>query len=385
MNIKKLKKGMKVKNYKELCELLGVKVRNGSASKKKQHEEFKKYFEWKKDGWCYIITKIYNKPRVSNEEEMIELLLLHLLANNKNDDRYTIIATKRDMYEKLKMANLNYKYCFNYPDEVATYTNIPEQIVIDTTLSIDKTLEYKLLSALKKLSDKKTLFYSNVNMIGYFHSSEHRVATKEESKICIGIEGDILKELECETYNDVRFQKKEKIYNKRVKEEFIKHGIDSFYRAMEIIFIERRLPDLVEKYIHKYNLSEKNYIEYVKKVNTEIQTQTKKNANNRFENARCEIDTVIQKIIELKRKLDEYNNYRHNGFSKNTNEKELRIKMIEEKKSCEKELRKYYYRLKVLDIRSSEKYPLYTDELIKLAIDTNTIDCTNEIREFCDK
>ena len=130
MNVKNLKKGMIVKNYKELCKILEVEVKNGGNLKKSQLDEFKKYFEWEKNGHSFIVTKVYKKPRAFTEDEMIELLLLHLIANNKNKDRYTIIETRKNMYEKLKMVNLNYKYCFNHPKEVAVYTNIPEDIVI---------------------------------------------------------------------------------------------------------------------------------------------------------------------------------------------------------------------------------------------------------------
>ena len=42
MDISKLEVGMRVKNYKALCELLGEKVKGGNA-KKSQLEDFSRY------------------------------------------------------------------------------------------------------------------------------------------------------------------------------------------------------------------------------------------------------------------------------------------------------------------------------------------------------
>lgn len=392
MDVKKLKVGMEVKNYKELCELVGVKVRNGSNSKKKQFEEFKRYFEWEKIRYSFKITKIYSKPRAFTEQEMIELLLLHLLATNDNDDKYSIVTTRKSLYEKLQMVNSNYKYFGNHAKEVANYKRIPELVVLDTKTSINGTLKNKLANTLKNLSERKILFYSDVYIISYnqrakvspnFENSAcRRVATKEESRLCVGIEGDVLKELKCDTYNDIIIQRKEKIYNNRIKEELSKHNINSFYRAIEIVFIERRVPDLVNKFIHKFKLSDKNYAKYTEKVNEGMQLQTRNNANSRFESAKVEIDEAKKKIEMLNRNI-ENSNHKHKGFKKlNEEEKRLKDKMIEEREVYEQELRKCEYRLEILEMRSDEKYPSYVEELIELVLNINTDECTKEIQSF---
>ena len=392
MDVKKLKVGMEVKNYKELCELLGIKVRNGTDSKKKQLEEFKRYFEWEKSGHSFKITKIYNKPKAFTEQEMVELLLLHFLATNDNDDKYSIVTTRKILYEKLQMVNSNYKYFCNNPKEVANYKKIPELVVLDTKTSINGTLKSKLATTLKKLSDRKILFYSDVHMISYNqplkgkpnfdNSKNHRVATKEESKLCVGIEGDILKELRCDTYNEVIIHKKENIYNNRVKEELSKHNVGQFYRAIEIVFIERRVPDLIEKFIRRFKLSDKNFNKYAKKVNEGVQIQTRNNANNRFESAKVEIEEVKKQIKILNENIAN-SNYKHKGFLRlSTEEKQLRDKMIEECEVYEQELRKCEHRLEILKMRSDEKHPSYVEDLIKLVLDINTDECTKEMQLF---
>lgn len=54
--------GQIVKNYKELCVLLGQEISKGGSSRKAQLKEFARYFEWERDGQKYIITDIYDTP-----------------------------------------------------------------------------------------------------------------------------------------------------------------------------------------------------------------------------------------------------------------------------------------------------------------------------------
>ena len=57
INTSKLKVGMTVKNYKELCELLKQEVTTGNA-KKYQLKEFEWYYDREKSGQKFNITDI---------------------------------------------------------------------------------------------------------------------------------------------------------------------------------------------------------------------------------------------------------------------------------------------------------------------------------------
>lgn len=54
--------GQVVKNYKELCALLGEEILKGGSSRTAQLKEFARYFKWERDGQKYIITDIYDTP-----------------------------------------------------------------------------------------------------------------------------------------------------------------------------------------------------------------------------------------------------------------------------------------------------------------------------------
>lgn len=59
----KLKVGQVVKNYKEMCAILGDEaLKNGHDSKEAQLDYWSRFFDWQRDGQKYIITNIYDSP-----------------------------------------------------------------------------------------------------------------------------------------------------------------------------------------------------------------------------------------------------------------------------------------------------------------------------------
>lgn len=62
MNINNIKVGDTYKNWKALCEALGVEPKSASY-KAKQERDFKQYFNWEKQGQKITITEIYDTPK----------------------------------------------------------------------------------------------------------------------------------------------------------------------------------------------------------------------------------------------------------------------------------------------------------------------------------
>lgn len=61
MKIENLKVGMVIKNYKVLCELLEIPVKDGN-SKKCQLQNLERFIRYEKQGFKYIITEIFSEP-----------------------------------------------------------------------------------------------------------------------------------------------------------------------------------------------------------------------------------------------------------------------------------------------------------------------------------
>ena len=63
MKIENLTEGMVLKNYKHLCEVLGIKYTKSADSKKAQLKEFERFVKYKKDGNKFIIEEIFKTPK----------------------------------------------------------------------------------------------------------------------------------------------------------------------------------------------------------------------------------------------------------------------------------------------------------------------------------
>lgn len=106
--------GMIIKNYKELCMILNEEIKTGKA-KQLQLKNWKRYFDWEKDGQKFIIVDIYDTPlpkedlrRKGNNsvyKNYIELILLQYLSQQKG---YRKTFTKRNWLELLGMINSKY-------------------------------------------------------------------------------------------------------------------------------------------------------------------------------------------------------------------------------------------------------------------------------------
>jgi len=62
MDISKLYIGLIIKNYKELCAILGIPVKASTNSKQAQYKEMDRFFKYHKEGNKFIIDEIYDTP-----------------------------------------------------------------------------------------------------------------------------------------------------------------------------------------------------------------------------------------------------------------------------------------------------------------------------------
>lgn len=86
MNIDKLEVGMEIKNYKEMCKLLGENVQAGN-SKKHQLKNWCRYFSFEKIGQKFIIEDVYanEKPKVDGRHIGKSVDLNNLLEKSRPD------------------------------------------------------------------------------------------------------------------------------------------------------------------------------------------------------------------------------------------------------------------------------------------------------------
>ena len=86
MDVSKLEVGMRVKNYKVLCELLGEKVKGGK-SKVLQLQDLERYIRYEREGNAFIIKEIFIMTKKSyyyrNDDKMYNVNFSELVTYGK--------------------------------------------------------------------------------------------------------------------------------------------------------------------------------------------------------------------------------------------------------------------------------------------------------------
>lgn len=164
LDVSRLNEGMVIKNYKEMCQLLGQNITTGNA-KKAQLVEWQRYFDYEKSGQKFLITNVKEVPDRPNEHRVrrglyvgyIEYLLTKYLANREG---YVVTMTKRELYvllgmtsEKLFDHSIKANYISNQ-DRTTTYE------VLEFYNRAEAKLNSIITAALNSMQSRSLIKYS---------------------------------------------------------------------------------------------------------------------------------------------------------------------------------------------------------------------------------
>lgn len=313
MNISNIKIGNEYKNYKELCKWLEIPCGEGNK-KKAQITEMSRFFEWKKDGNKYIITKIYNFPKTKKIKRerniMLESLLLNLLSYSDNGE---LLVSKSYLLKSLKMINDNYTFGKRAPHLLANYLDVNIQNVNEFYDLNDRMLERQLENTLYHLKSRSLIMHKEVRMVcvaeSYINTNsngdliidiydtkdqydieqiemsvdkpqilrKYRPATEEEEKYIMAIEYEELRKSEIINKQELirygKWHEWQKNVNKRIREE---KNIAFYYNGYEII----ANPEHVNEELEIMNQEQEKELGI--KMNKGLQEKILKNTIKRF-------------------------------------------------------------------------------------------------------
>lgn len=275
----KLKKGQVYKNYKEICLAMDDKVKTGAA-KISQIEHWKSYFEFSRDGYKFVIEKVYKKPKGTMSRygfiNDLEELILDLLVQDENKGE--VFLPKSAMFRILNMTNDNYNFSRYHIPKLSIYVNINEEEIREFYNFSNSALTRSVENALTRLRNKSLVYWSTamtfcqvdsnipINESGNIKINKivqsyddygdpiysfdvnghiryrHRAATKEETKKVLQMEREILDELDCRSKQEVIKRGKWKEFNSRIKEMiFDRMNILYYYDSYSIICNEEHI------------------------------------------------------------------------------------------------------------------------------------------------
>lgn len=290
--------GMVIKNYKELCKILNEEAKTGKA-KQLQLKNWKRYFDWEKDGQKFIIVDIYDTPlpkedlrRKGNNsiyKNYIELILLQYLSKQEG---YRKTFTKRNWLELLGMINSKYgkepkmklkqlDYCINDQEITLFY------------IRSNKKLERVLHDALSNLQREKLIIveYETVIVSVDERGKEHRfIASDYQKKKILQTERYILKNvMQYKNMFYVYIKNKSNEYYNKVNEKLHElYGWKYYYKQIKIIYDQ---PNIVDAIPSKEVMLQKEIL------NSKIIEFLNDNAKNVYEKKEKEYEDALDEYL----------------------------------------------------------------------------------------
>lgn len=278
-----IKQGMVFKNYKELCFMLGLDVKNGK-SKTIQMREIERYMDLLKteNGNSYIVLDVYDKPLPNNVKSkytyLIQDILLSYLAK---ENEHVVYINKNDLIKILGLANDKY---IEYKKDKGKLLNIADEYNIS---EFYKRCDAKILSilesALKSLQKRVLLDYSDAYKIYYLNihgGYDYKIADLEEHRYILDVKKRVLEEMGLKSEYQVYLNNyyKDRYYkriNEIVEDEMCWEGV---FQCYQIIYNQHWIVKALSD--ERYRLNSE--------VRRAIDTQAEK---------RDELNLTLQKIL----------------------------------------------------------------------------------------
>lgn len=246
----KLQPGMVVKNYKELCELLGIPIKTG-ASKKKQMKEIGQVISYDKKGYSFIIKEVQAKPVLFSTPlprrdrrkkkpkniyiKFVELILMQYLTQSSNEG--TLTSTKINLFKLLGLVNYKFNMRLYEKEFIEQHSEMPN---IKQNLNHVKSKAYNkmdsiLSSSLRSLENKRIITTSTVIYITTINGNTYEASDKEITQVT-EIEYEIMQKLGVREYWELFSKDLSKQYYTLFEQALSELGWKYAQRKIKILF-----------------------------------------------------------------------------------------------------------------------------------------------------
>lgn len=310
-----LAEGMIIKNYKEMCKMLNEEEKGGK-SKQLQLEDWRRFFEYEKDGQKFNITDIFLTPLEKSDNrgksegsrcnnsvyiKFIEILLLYMLYKKNNNP---LVCTKNYLLLSLGMVDDNY-ISNDYRKYLIKNNKFNRREIHEFDLRSYTILDRILFSALNSLKNRflitwnQELHYVIENIYG---DDVDVVASNIDEEIYLTAKYDIAREIGIEEgdrdkydkLRDIFFHNKSELFYAKLKEKlFQEHGWKYTCIQYRIIFNKDNVEDAIprtEKQLKKLMQKNKN------ELNEKIIEALNNNAKSKYLSNQEKINNEIEEL-----------------------------------------------------------------------------------------
>jgi len=235
--------GQKIKNYKIMCNILDEDERNGGKSKVAQIKEWKRFFNFEREGHKFKVIEIYDVPLPKQDERRlgnnsiyissIELILTDFLLKQK-DNNY--VLTKNRWFYLLGMVNRNYleeKY-----EDYLVSIGISPLYINDFIFRSKNKLNTILFTSLDNMKRRNLVDYVQQIVIKPIEGKNFVANTKQEEQI-IDVEQAALIEMGYKKMGDLFYKTGLliKFFNKVEKELIKQYKWKGYYKQYDLTYL----------------------------------------------------------------------------------------------------------------------------------------------------
>ncbi|BDU82075.1 hypothetical protein SNUCP2_17440 [Clostridium perfringens A] len=272
MKFENLKEKIVIKNYKELCSLLEIKVMSGK-SKKIQLEDLERFCEYHKEGNKFVIDEIFETPlpkvdgRINGNNnvyvEEIGDILVEYISNNKKADNKVLLSFSK-LINILGLVNNTYTVGNYRKKELSDILKIELSAIhyfYNTSRCEFKKIIKRALNNLQKRSvikyEEKWQICENIKVDGETRDS-YRLATENEISMILNAQKRSLKEMELKDLTALFLagSGKYREFNKKVNDK-LPNSWNYYYSVYEIIYGSAAV-DIEMEYIEEKRVSLNN-------------------------------------------------------------------------------------------------------------------------------
>lgn len=308
MNISNLKEGMILKNYKELCLVLGIPIASGNT-RIRQLNTLSEGVRFHKEGNKFVIDEIIkevnlmDKRKLGNNNDIsknLRYMILDFLSKYDPPIDEGIGFSKAMLYKYCGMINDNFTFAKGNRSEYAKNLNVPE-------LAVDECLDYTDEKLSKTLRRSCSVLCNTNKAIGFRFGYNYILKQGSSNELDIQITADI------ETENIIR-----DIENKVMKEINIPRYDLIYSSGRWSDFKSRVIKQLKEKHPVEFKDMRYYYNSIVFNYKLETVVRTLEGFKQTFGLNRTTAKANVNKFFN--NSLDKTINYRHkNGKASEKN------------------------------------------------------------------
>lgn len=253
-----LKKNLRVKSYRELCEVLGLEVKSGNT-KISQLKELSRHCEYHREGNGYVIDKVFKEGEVAvkkkrgganNKKYQKELEEVMLCMLNTSDSK-VIECSVVEALQLCCLINMNYQTGRADLDCTSQVLEMDKLYIADFYNNTHSKLKQIFERVLRSMNNRALVNFSKVARVAYCDDKGNKFtaeATTEQIKEILSAERRVLDQMGFYGKQQAFASGYWNQFKDRVNELLYKsHGIMYYYDAYSIVLNKEGIRAEVDK------------------------------------------------------------------------------------------------------------------------------------------